>query len=771
MSSEDENEAGPYQKKNKRTRQRVDAGEPRNSYASIPNFCSRPSSYLVQNGPKMLNELLANSRTPLRCEVDFASDSTVDSTDLGLRLNGTAPTNGVGSDSSSTSCGGILLDVPGGPPDSPQDDRTQLLREILQGSKTEGSSLISQLLKVAGDEGPKSAADEPPSPGKMMNGASVEQSTPRVASTADEKRARVETIVSGIRCEAAPVNGCKKRKHYQPQQHEAATAESVPKHRRLEREVLRKQLGEIQAQLVQMQQRYFELFETETSDSEVDGVGIEAKMGGLNIDMNMMKPMVGLDVVRANVKSEGGDQHHRPESACADLMDPAQFIDEARRLVHEQEKLTSIKFPGFGRLSSVAPVDVDGLADALKTEIAASIAVLVDSILMRYVPKRSRPLELPKDILDRRSPRTKIVDRGNGNVPVSRPANGFASPGPYPDSSVKGLPSNLMFPKSPMTIFSHQPSTPPHPPFVSDGEQNEALSLVVTPRKKRHKVTDTRITPRTVSRLLNQEPLMSTSENSYHPPPLVPASLPTSVAIPNPSLHHSDVFSYPFYPGPHHVGSPPDTIDDDMMMHPGTTILHSSMVPRGSPDTMGHMKNENGDGSDCNSADVSYDNIPPVSSTLTPMHLRKAKLMFFFVRYPSSAILKMYFPDIKFNKNNTAQLVKWFSNFREFYYIQMEKYARQAISEGTKCVDDLSVSVDSELYRVLNLHYNRNNHIEVPTNFRYVVEQTLREFFKAIACGKDQEQSWKKSIYKVIARMDDNLPEYFKSPNFLEQLE
>jgi hypothetical protein len=46
------------------------------------------------------------------------------------------------------------------------------------------------------------------------------------------------------------------------------------------------------------------------------------------------------------------------------------------------------------------------------------------------------------------------------------------------------------------------------------------------------------------------------------------------------------------------------------------------------------------------------------------MHLRKAKLMFFWVRYPSSAILKMFFPDIKFNKNNTAQLVKWFSNFR-----------------------------------------------------------------------------------------------------------
>lgn len=54
-----------------------------------------------------------------------------------------------------------------------------------------------------------------------------------------------------------------------------------------------------------------------------------------------------------------------------------------------------------------------------------------------------------------------------------------------------------------------------------------------------------------------------------------------------------------------------------------------------------------------------------------------------------------------------------FFSSREFYYIQMEKYARQAISEGLKVADDLHVAGDSELYRVLNLHYNRNNHIEV----------------------------------------------------------
>ncbi|ESO85421.1 hypothetical protein LOTGIDRAFT_183824 [Lottia gigantea] len=156
---------------------------------------------------------------------------------------------------------------------------------------------------------------------------------------------------------------------------------------------------------------------------------------------------------------------------------------------------------------------------------------------------------------------------------------------------------------------------------------------------------------------------------------------------------------------------------------------------------------------------------------LSPMHLRKAKLMFFYVRYPSSSILKVYFPDIKFNKNNTAQLVKWFSNFREFFYIQMEKYARQALAEGCKHPEELHVSTDSELFRVLTLHYNRNNQLEVPDSFRRCAQCSLREFFRSIISGKDAEPSWKKAIYKVIARLDESLPEYFKSPNWMEQLE
>jgi len=53
----------------------------------------------------------------------------------------------------------------------------------------------------------------------------------------------------------------------------------------------------------------------------------------------------------------------------------------------------------------------------------------------------------------------------------------------------------------------------------------------------------------------------------------------------------------------------------------------------------------------------------------------------------------------------------WIVN-REFFYIQMEKYARKALSDGTKTASELVVSKDDEVYRVLILHYNRNNQIE-----------------------------------------------------------
>lgn len=58
----------------------------------------------------------------------------------------------------------------------------------------------------------------------------------------------------------------------------------------------------------------------------------------------------------------------------------------------------------------------------------------------------------------------------------------------------------------------------------------------------------------------------------------------------------------------------------------------------------------------------------------------------------------------------------------------------------------------------------------MPDRFLEVAQVTLREFFNAIVAGKDADPSWKKAIYKVICKLDSEVPEIFKSPNCLQEL-
>ncbi|NWV64420.1 PROX2 protein, partial [Malurus elegans] len=159
-----------------------------------------------------------------------------------------------------------------------------------------------------------------------------------------------------------------------------------------------------------------------------------------------------------------------------------------------------------------------------------------------------------------------------------------------------------------------------------------------------------------------------------------------------------------------------------------------------------------------------------MQEVLTPGHLKKAKLMFFFTRYPSSTLLKSYFLDVQFSRCITSQLIKWFSNFREFYYIQVEKFARQALLEGVVDACTLQVSRDSELFRALNMHYNKGNDFEVPERFLEVASLTLQEFFSAVRAGKDADPSWKKPIYKIISKLDSDIPEGFKAASCSQEL-
>ncbi|XP_033844378.1 prospero homeobox protein 2 [Periophthalmus magnuspinnatus] len=253
-------------------------------------------------------------------------------------------------------------------------------------------------------------------------------------------------------------------------------------------------------------------------------------------------------------------------------------------------------------------------------------------------------------------------------------------------------------------------------------------------------------------------------------------------------LHDSQILEHLLKYGPHSNFLPcmptaaamdrgsPDTVDlpwDAIAMRSKVTSGHLGHHPR--PSALGpvtvdnlclpHVKLE------CAELQGMAERNPYMSLNiqegLTPSHLKKAKLMFFYTRYPSSNVLKTYFPDVKFNRCITSQLIKWFSNFREFYYIQMEKFARQAIVDGVGDVKDITVSRDSELFRALNMHYNKANDFHVPERFLEVAEITLHEFYNAISASKDSDPSWKKAIYKVICKLDSEVPEEFKTSSYL----
>ncbi|XP_028171692.1 homeobox protein prospero isoform X2 [Ostrinia nubilalis] len=939
MSSEEEADShalcsDKLLKKQKRARQRVDAGEPRNSYSTLATNGLAPARAAHMSGglygaifegrqhfglfgpgyapAEMLNELLGRAPADAGDEAsggDFAHRMLRDMLQTRkkelLRLS--PDNNNVLANNNN--------DEPKGEPKderpSSRDSRPDL-DDALLGLDSAGDSRTSPPPAADALLAPKSEPED--------RDSDAQRSSPRPL---DVKRARVENIVSTMRSSPAPqqpqVNGCKKRKLYHPQQHDGAAERYGTSHgssaqtvsddseddgerhppiqqKLVEKNALKSQLRTMQEQLAEMQEKYMQLCNRMGQDSETvdnDGVSSDIEQPEDTVPKsepaspakevpppipssaapNMLSQVMS-KMMSAKMHAHAAAHPHLPPGFNGALpllphlpptehLHPphphqhlnnaaAMYLNVSQKLFLEQEarmkeaaeqqqqqnnqqqrpqsnqhspqqrqlgptpkpplstelaeRLDAIRSSNAGSVGPVTGADLEGLAEVLKSEITASLASLIDSIVTRFVHQRrmlgkqsetaaAAAEQLNKDLLratrmlDRKSPPPKAPERPSGQM------SGMFQAPPKPLGSLYGA----------MNGHFERESNP---------EQNEALSLVVTPKKKRHKVTDTRITPRTVSRILGegvgQSPETKFPESPSPRPYPGGMALPTSVAIPNPSLHESQVFS-PYSPffgaGGGLARSPPAPERDSPPLPHAPVLLHPALMAaahHASPDYLRHHHAHHAHAhahaplhpaphhpphldaqdphSDCNSTDLPYDGVQPTisflnrslelhSSTLTPMHLRKAKLMFFWVRYPSSAVLKMYFPDIKFNKNNTAQLVKWFSNFREFYYIQMEKYARQAISEGLKTPEDLHVAGDSELYRVLNLHYNRNNHIEVPPNFRYVVEQTLREFFRAIQGGKDAEQSWKKSIYKVISRLDDPVPEYFKSPNFLEQLE
>ncbi|GAA6084503.1 prospero homeobox protein 1a isoform X2 [Tachysurus ichikawai] len=86
------------------------------------------------------------------------------------------------------------------------------------------------------------------------------------------------------------------------------------------------------------------------------------------------------------------------------------------------------------------------------------------------------------------------------------------------------------------------------------------------------------------------------------------------------------------------------------------------------------------------------------------------------------------------------------------------------------CNSQMSCTRTVELRVKRSMKNTTQTEQSVPERFLEVAQITLREFFNAIVAGKDVDPSWKKAIYKVICKLDSEVPEIFKSPNCLQEL-
>ena len=708
-------------KKPKRIRTRVDAGEPRNPYsafATFPNLCGVSANSVR---PTSVANTIFN---PTFCGLPFVNYLN-NTNNIGTRgmlseLFGGGPTKSMvpcptedrnmgilDKVVSSTHSSDSLNSVIRGP-----EVENVLLREILQGRKRE--LLTMEDIEAArslhnnnsinyksdcsnrdrddasSHDGGRQSEDDT-NKVESEEGNEGDCLSPRASSPSsdsDPKKNRLENIVSVIRSSPTPptpVNGCKKRKFYMPQQHESRSQSESPqeaqdspeepdnKARRVDDD------GPSSPSSVRQQ------------ENGEDDRNLQIDLTIRNEDKNRRSPD-SAPIRPSSVKPPATSSANELPEASAYLLDYAKHLFRSQTLQRENdqkqqssdlsEKLHLLR--NFTLNSQVTDL-IEGLADVLKTEITASLAVIIDSIVNKYVQQRklltkqaeAAAEQLNRDIANQliersRSPKPTNHTNNNNNTNFKErnnsmprlnglpPSHGALNLTPYAPSENNLNSINLphlrpqlykggLFQGALPPVVSSVPlgQTSPYASQIPpEPEQDEALSLVVTPKKKRHKVTDSRLTPRTVGRLLEDLPRYphmqslgnagSTSPRGsppphslihptpparpafpQPPPPLLPVSLPTSVAIPNPSLHETSLL----YPSYYRGASSPNGAkrEESPAFHPTPhhhPLLHPALLAASSPDSFSQFLRgaDHNSNSDCSPGDSHFDGVQPAIS-------------------------------------------------------------------------------------------------------------------------------------------------------------
>ncbi|XP_043553051.1 prospero homeobox protein 1-like [Chiloscyllium plagiosum] len=572
------------------------------------------------------------------------------------------------------------------------------------------------------------------------------------------KRARVENIIRGMSsspntilnselerdcCQRPGILGDRykenKRKQRLPQQQQKQEnpwkfpklTASLKNHKRRECHKLKQQLQDMQGKLLELQEKFFQMYDASESEQEDQGDTSDYSFHLGGPDCNGENGENTLERCLSEM-DQGYDcaQSFGQEKELTMPKDANKHHDVDRKFNNHTHFSFSLVKGGY-------------LADALKYELTNAVAHIVDSAVQLFSVKPSN-----------------VSSQAFQSLPASLPKGLM----PNENSNLRMASHDLRHSQDSMTIrrcYDNSQS----PSIYDIQDQTEAIPLVV--RKSSQ----------------NQSSIGNSviKQACQMPNTKIPLSLALGAQMPLTELPEP-LLRYGAHNDIRHCLSATEKDSSSESTPPSwdavkmrSKVISHHMAEQPFPQLgrspaenlcLSRIKSERGELH-------SMEDVTPFKSVndgLTPNHLKKAKLMFFYIRYPSSTTLKTYFLDVKFNRCITSQLIKWFSNFREFYYIQMEKFARQAVNDGITNANDLKVTRDTELYRALNMHYNKANDFQIPKQFLEVAEVTLREFFNAIYSGKDSDPSWKKNIYKVICKLDSEVPEIFNSQGSLQDI-
>lgn len=390
------------------------------------------------------------------------------------------------------------------------------------------------------------------------------------------KRARVENLLSSMQ-HPSPFNDMEmygevrrqKRKQTLPQQHEQPS-----KFRRLEPHHFEEEL--LQMRQLSAMQNYFRQHEEVMPKPSNGFDGME--------NMHRLHQAYFANLSARHAEEMLKEQALQARSALGNFekkvtcdKDHFNIAEHVRETVNANKGLSQ----GVAELNDK---ELNELIASLKSKIEEAVSVTVDKELSKFFSKRNKQKDSVKEHVVGKEEQVKngetkhepekkptdhslnsilqLPDKANNNInnnnhSAFRPQGHSAFELPKLGNGIPEIPRapfphhpTLGYPPLPFYLPTslHQPSMYPCP--IVPPEQNEPLSLVVnTPKKKRTKVTDTRLSPRAARALLHESsPLGSLFDHERalasgfgH---LSSSCLPTSVAIPNPSLQNSDIMSF-----------------------------------------------------------------------------------------------------------------------------------------------------------------------------------------------------------------------------------